>query len=253
MATHKAKAHHLAKEHQCPDPASCQGCIDSSQRRPRGPTNDNQKVGKFKCHHDDCTKSYINADPLLQHCKKQHKCPSTYGSCINIREYRNQKYHALHDDTQTIERFLAEGFLRCDHPECIYFFKTGNSKQEHMIQRHQCSDPHGCEACVKRNFHIDNGDNDDVGEYKPQVQPDGRRIRLPRRLRTIISGELVSPKKWITNTKTNNPTAFVKPNQVGVWNESMFNLIKCPLIGCEECPVTMIVLTTMMHTELIGC
>ncbi|GAM26022.1 hypothetical protein SAMD00019534_091970 [Acytostelium subglobosum LB1] len=69
MATNRAKNHHLAKEHQCPDPASCQGCIDHHPRRWTGaPPNDNKQEGKFKCLHDaDCTKSFISSSGMYYH------------------------------------------------------------------------------------------------------------------------------------------------------------------------------------------
>ncbi|GAM26021.1 hypothetical protein SAMD00019534_091960 [Acytostelium subglobosum LB1] len=145
---------------------------------------------------------------------------------------------------------LADGFLRCDHPECIYFFKDGISKRGHMVLRHECSDPHECEACVERNFHIDNVNVDNQSQSQSKSKGG-------KRQREIISGKLVPVGMALRkNTKTtNNTNGFVKPNQVGVWNERMFNVIKCPHIGCEDivmvasCLVTVVI---MMNINVIG-
>ncbi|GAM21780.1 hypothetical protein SAMD00019534_049550 [Acytostelium subglobosum LB1] len=180
-------------------------------------------------HGADCTKIYLNIGHLYRHCKEKHECQETYGSCPNVREYRAQKYHASHGDTQSIERYLAEGFLRCDHSQCIYFFKTECAKHSHMYQRHVCSNPHGCEACVIRNFHIDNGENNSDDQDQSHSNG-GRRGRLLNRQRKVISGTAVSYKKRSTTTNS----TLAKPCQAGDWNERMFNLIKCPHVGCEE-------------------
>ncbi|GAM18114.1 hypothetical protein SAMD00019534_012890 [Acytostelium subglobosum LB1] len=257
MATRKSRIHHLAKEHQCPDPVSCQGCIDRIQHRPRrsatGPNDNEQETGQYKCLHDDgdCTKSYITSAGMYLHCKKKHACNATYGACPNTREYRTQKHYATHDDTQSIERFLADGYLRCDHSECIYFFKTDGAKHMHMYQRHFCSDPHHCKACVERNFHIDNGhDNDNDDEE--DIDNGGKR-RLFVWQRKIISGMAVpggSPKRNVTIRPTTTTTT--KPSQVGVWNESMFNLIKCPHNGCEVHGQTMAINKHLLQKHT-GC
>ncbi|GAM22269.1 hypothetical protein SAMD00019534_054440 [Acytostelium subglobosum LB1] len=198
---------HLEYKHRCFDPGSCPGCI--------GPIKQDEPK-KYECKHE-CTKDYNDKESMFEHCKALHGCNHTYGACPNTRAYRCLRFYAPPGDTQSVKRFLDDRFVGCDHSECIYFFKSVASKKLHMKLMHKCSDPQRCKGCQEGGMFVD-----------------GPNIVLSR---VVISGTVLPKlnppsRKKIRTTTSNNSSN--QQNNIDMWSEGTFNVIKCPHVGCEE-------------------